>query len=87
MRSRDLPQWLRQNRWDIGARIRAYRIRADLSQVELGDLAQLDHKTVSRYENGQRNLGIDEAALIARALNIPLADLFADEEPPGPDGG
>jgi len=87
MRSSDLPLWLQQNRWAVGARIRELRTDANLSQVQLGERAHLDHKTVSRYENGLRNLGIDEAALIARALGVPLARLFPDEVPPSPAGG
>jgi transcriptional regulator with XRE-family HTH domain len=87
MRSRDLPSWLQQNRWAVGARIRDLRTDANLSQVQLGEQAQLDHKTISRYENGVRNLGIDEAALIARALGVPLSHLFPGERPPGPAGG
>lgn len=87
MRSRDLPQWLQQTRWDVGNRIRHHRMKLGYSQVELAELTGLDHKTLSRYEGGLRNMGVDEVAVIAHALGIPLANLFADEEPPGPAGG
>lgn len=78
-RSSDLPTWLRQHRQAVGIRIRALRLAAGLSQVQLGERADMDHKTISRYENGLRNIGIDEVALIAHALDVPSWRLLRDE--------
>jgi transcriptional regulator with XRE-family HTH domain len=77
--TRDLPTWLQRHRWDVGIRIRSLREEQGLSQVQLGERAGMDHKTVSRYENGLRDFGIDEAALLARALGVPSWRLFRDE--------
>lgn len=82
MRSRplhDLPSWLQHNRRAVGERIRDLRLSAGLSQVELGQRVDLDHKTISRYENGLRNVGIDEVALLSRALGVRPERLFRDE--------
>lgn len=66
-------------RWDVGARIRGIRVDRGMSQVDLQNAAGLDNKTVSRVENGHRNVGIDYLARIARALDVPLWRLFRDE--------
>lgn len=79
MPANDLQPWLQQHRWDVGARIRRLRTQRDISQVALADLAGLDHKSISRYENGRRNLGLDEAAMIARALGVPTWRLLRDD--------
>lgn len=75
----DLPEWLQRHRWEVGARIRSLRQAASLSQIQLGERVHIDHKSISRYENGLRNLGIDEAAIIARGLGVPVWRLFRDE--------
>jgi transcriptional regulator with XRE-family HTH domain len=79
--------WIQEHRWAAGERIRAERQRRSLSQLELGDLAHLDIKTISRAENGVHAISLDQLARIARALGVPSARLLPDERPPGPTGG
>lgn len=86
MPSDDLPLWLQRHRWAIGARVRTHRHAADLSQVELATIAGIDHKTVSRIENGVTATDIDQLARIAAALRIPSAALLPDDHPPAPLG-
>jgi transcriptional regulator with XRE-family HTH domain len=76
--SDDLPDWVRQQRWEIGARLRRLRLAQSLSQVDLANRAGLDHKTVSRLENGTYNVGVDYLTRIARALNVETWQLFKD---------
>lgn len=75
-----LPEWVQQHRWDVGDRIRRLRRDRGLSQMQLAALAGLDHRTISRAENGQRDLGIDYAARIARGLGVPSWRLFRDDD-------
>jgi transcriptional regulator with XRE-family HTH domain len=69
---------VQQHRWDVGARIRALRLAADLSQVQLADRAGLDHRTISRAENGRHAISIDIAYRIAAGLGEPSWKLFRD---------
>jgi Predicted transcriptional regulators len=70
---------VQQHRWDVGARIRALRRGLGLSQVQLAERIGMDHRTISRLENGYRNTGIDELVRIARGLDVPPWRLFRDE--------
>jgi transcriptional regulator with XRE-family HTH domain len=70
-----LPAWVPARRAVIGARVRAAREEANLTQVQLGDRIGRDHKTVHRYEHATRIPNLEDLLLIADALNVPLADL------------
>lgn len=75
-----VPPWLQRHRWAVGRLIRHQRIRAELTQVELGERIGADHKTISRWENGVTELGIDQLARIANALSIASAELLPAEK-------
>lgn len=79
--------WIRVHRWEVGRRIREARQQQELSQLELGERAGIDNKTVSRAENGIYAISVDQLARIARVLGIPSARLLPDDKPPGPGGG
>ncbi len=71
-----MPDWVLHQRRAIGDNIRAERTRQHLSQERLAELAGgLDRKTVNRIEQGTHATLIDHLALIAHALDVPLADL------------
>jgi transcriptional regulator with XRE-family HTH domain len=38
-------------------------------------LSGVDHKAISRYENGLRNVGVDELTRLADALGVELWQL------------
>lgn len=44
----------------------------------------VDHKSISRYENGLRNIGIDDLTRIADGLGVPAASLLPAEGPNAP---
>ena len=67
----------------FGRRIRALRQRAGLSQEQLALKCGLDRTYVGGVERGERNISIVNIERIARALGLPLSDLF-DEEAGGP---
>jgi transcriptional regulator with XRE-family HTH domain len=70
------PDWIQRHRWAVGERIRDHRHAAGLSQLQLATLAGIDHKTISRAENGVYAVSIDQLARLARALNISSAELL-----------
>jgi transcriptional regulator with XRE-family HTH domain len=67
---------------NIGARIRDLRAAKGLSQGDMEHRTGLLRCYFSRVENGHTNPGIDTLQKIAKALEVPLAELFC-EAPPG----
>lgn len=53
---------------EMGKRINEKRKSLRLSQEELADRAEISKQTVSRAENGQRELGAQNVARLAKAL-------------------
>lgn len=75
MPSDPLPDWVPARRRQIGDRVRAVRGERGLSQERLGELVDLDRKTINRIEQGAHSTLLDHLLLIADALGVPLADL------------
>ena len=69
------PTWVITRRRAIGAKVRATREAQKLSQEKLGELVDLDRKTINRIEQGVHATLIDHLIRIADALDTPLADL------------
>ena len=61
---------------DIGKRIEARRERLGLTQAQLAAAAGLHQSQVSRFERGDRNPSIKQAAAIAQALRCSVASLL-----------
>lgn len=72
----DLPQWLRDERLALGARMFALRHERTLTQERLGEIAGIDRKTINRIENGIVAADVDQLSRIARALGIATWRLF-----------
>jgi len=70
MKSRDLQRF--------GARVRAERERAGISQEELADLALLHRTYVGGVERGERNIGLQNLLRLARALKVNPEKLLSD---------
>ena len=70
-----MPDWVHARRREIGARIRAARLAANLTQMELGSRIGRDHRTIHRWEYGMRVPNLDDLLLLARAVGVPLAEL------------
>ncbi len=62
----------------FGARVRAERERLGISQEELAHRAGLHRTYLGGVERGERNLGLVNVLLIARALGLPPAGLLKD---------
>ncbi|MFF3622317.1 helix-turn-helix transcriptional regulator [Streptomyces sp. NPDC002467] len=74
----DPPDWVLARRRVIGARIRAARTAAQLSQIQLGERAGIDHKTVHRLEYGTSDPRLSVLLRIAGVVGVPLADLVRE---------
>jgi transcriptional regulator with XRE-family HTH domain len=68
----------------VGARIRSARLSMGLSQEKLGVLIGLDEESaktrISRYESGIHEPAIETSYLIAKALDVPLAFLYCEND-------
>lgn len=64
----------------FGARLRAIRTKAGLSQEALGMDADLHRTFVSMVERGERNVTIATVEKLARALKCRMADLMPDAD-------
>ncbi len=60
---------------ELGKRIRTQRLHRGLSQDRLADLAHLSPRFVSQVESGRGNISILRLNELARALEMPLAEL------------
>jgi transcriptional regulator with XRE-family HTH domain len=72
----------------FGARLRALRIAARLSQETLAFQSQLDRSYVGQVERGERNVSLKNIAKLAQALNVAPYELL--RFPcccPGPEDG
>ncbi len=54
-----------------------FREERKMTQERLGELADLHPTYISSVENCRRNISIDAIEKLAKALKIPIADLFA----------
>lgn len=63
-------------RSDVGARIREWRLRREMSQAEVARQAGITQASLSNYENGKRDLPLSTLVGVAAALNVSIGDLL-----------
>jgi len=63
----------------IGTTIRAFRLQKGLSQGDIEKKTGLLRCYLSRVENGHTVPSLDTLSKIAQALDLPIAQFFADE--------
>jgi transcriptional regulator with XRE-family HTH domain len=63
----------------LGARIKAAREQAGLTQGELGARLRVTHATVNRWEAGSRQVGVWELRAVSRVTKVSLEQLIGDE--------
>jgi len=68
-----------QARMQIGTTIRGYRLQKGLSQGDIEKRTGLLRCYLSRVENGHTVPSLDTLAKIALALDLPLAQFFAED--------
>ena len=62
----------------FGEIIRKYREGRGFTQEEFSDLCGISRAYFGRIERGEHSITLEKCQKIASALNIRLADLFAD---------
>lgn len=60
----------------FGSRVRTLRHDRGLSQEDFADLCDLDRTYISGIERGIRNPALRNIEAIAKALEVPLGELF-----------
>ena len=70
-----MPDWVLPRRREIGARLRAAREAANLTQLQVGERIGRDNRTIHRWEYAYRIPTLEDLLLIADALDVPLAEL------------
>ena len=60
----------------VGQRIKKLRSIFKLSQEQVAERCGLSNETISRVERGVQGATLDNYSKIARALGVPLHDLF-----------
>lgn len=63
----------------FGTCVKAWRKKLGISQEELAERADLHRTYVSDVERGARNLSLESIIRVARALRIPVAELFVED--------
>jgi transcriptional regulator with XRE-family HTH domain len=62
----------------LGEKIRAERIKADLSQEKLAEKAGLARNYIGNIERAEYKVTVETLARIAKALKLRVRDLVAD---------
>lgn len=78
-RSTPPDPWVIDRRRQVGDRIRAARLYANLTQEQVALTTGLDRSTYNRIEQGHSSALLDSLILIADAIGVPLSDLVRDE--------
>lgn len=65
---------------ELGQRIRAARDIRGLSQEELAARAKINNSFLSQLERGLKAPSLKTLDAIARSLEVPISQLFADDE-------
>jgi transcriptional regulator with XRE-family HTH domain len=75
----------RRKKWleieQMGQRIREARERLGITQDELAALIGRTQDTISHYETGNRAIVVTELPALAKALKVPIASFFGDNDP------
>ena len=60
----------------FGSKVRKNRLKKNLSQEKLAELANLHRTYISQIESGKRNVALKNIEKIAKALDIKVKELF-----------
>jgi len=65
----------------IGWRIRQLRINGGLSEGDMSKRLGISKKQLENYESGSKRVNSGRLLDIAKTLNVPVTELFADIRP------
>lgn len=60
----------------FGTRIKELRLLKNISQEELGELAELHRTYIGMIERGERNITLKNIEKIAKAFDLNIEELF-----------
>lgn len=72
---RELSERIKQQRRELGSRIRVLRETAGLTQQDVVEMTGIDRRTFQRMERGTSDPRFSDLLLIAQALEVPVHDL------------
>ena len=64
----------------VGEKIRELRVAHNLTLSELGQELGISHQQLQKYETGTNRLSAGMLSNVARALRVPIAELFQTTE-------
>ncbi len=64
----------------VGEKIRELRTAQNLTLSELGQELGISHQQLQKYETGTNRLSAGMLSSVARALRVPIAELFHEAE-------
>ena len=64
----------------VGRNVRTIRLSRRMSQSGLAEAVGITFQQIQKYESGDNRISASRMVLIARALDVPLLDLFAGIE-------
>ena len=68
----------------VGHMIRDRRRELGLSQTDLGTEVGISYQQMQKYENGTNRIGASRLAAIAKALRVPVAYFFSEDDMQNP---
>ena len=68
----------------VGGKIRDRRKELRLSQADLGKEIGVSFQQLQKYEHGTNRVGASRLAAIAKALRVPVAYFFSEDETQNP---
>lgn len=60
----------------VGSEIRAWRAKRGISRLALARMTGIGPRSLLRYEEGEREIGVAQLVRICAELNVPLATFF-----------
>ncbi|RCW82025.1 helix-turn-helix protein [Phyllobacterium bourgognense] len=63
---------------DLGAKLKAFRLAAGLTQSELGELLDISHTQVMKYELGKNRLAVSTLIQFCGVLKLDLSAFLGD---------
>ncbi len=63
---------------DLGAKLRAFRLAAGLTQSELGELMGFSHSQVQKYEIGKNRMAVSTLIQFCGVLQLNLSAFLGD---------
>lgn len=76
----------KNDKYEIGNKIRERRTALGLSQDEVADMMGTDGNSISRHENGTREMKVSQFCQYASALSVNPAELLPERLVKKPEG-